>query len=68
MSKLADLAARYRKAVFGFIAPGAVIIGAAVTDQSPGGSGITGAEWVTAIAACIVTAAAVGSVPNKPAA
>lgn len=61
-----DLIARYRKAVLGFIAPGAIIIGSAVTSASDGGTAITGAEWVTAVVACIVTGAAVGAVSNKP--
>jgi hypothetical protein len=65
MSKVVDTIARYRKAVLGFIAPGAVIIGSAVTDSSDGGSAITGAEWITAVVACIVTGAAVGAVGNK---
>ena len=50
--------------IIGFIAPGAVVIGSAVTATSDGGSSITGAEWVTAIVACIVTAGAVYAVPN----
>ena len=56
----------YAKAVVAFIAPGAVLIGAAVTEASPGGSAITGAEWVTAAVACVVTAAGVYGVPNRP--
>ena len=56
----------YAKAVVAFIAPGAVLIGAAVTEGSPGGSAITGAEWVTAAVACVVTAAGVYGVPNRP--
>ena len=55
----------YAKAVIGFVAPGAVLIGSAVTDASDGGSVITGAEWVTALVACLVTAGAVYKVPNK---
>ena len=54
----------YAKAVVGFIAPGAVLVGSAVTDASTGGSSIVAAEWVTAAVACIVTAAAVWRVPN----
>jgi hypothetical protein len=67
MTKVLDLVGRYRKAVTGFIAPGAIIIGASVTSASDGGSHITGAEWVTAVVACIVSSVAVGAVPNKPA-
>jgi len=57
---------RYWKAVVGFVAPGAVVIGASVQDSSAGGSAITTAEWVTAVVACVVTAATVAAVPNKP--
>lgn len=55
----------YLKAVVGFITPGAVLIGAAVTEASDGGSRITTAEWVTALVACIVTGSAVFGAPNK---
>jgi hypothetical protein len=61
MNKLAP----YWKTVVGFIAPGAVLIGSAVTEASDGGSTITAAEWVTAVVACIVTSAAVYGVPNR---
>lgn len=57
----------YLKAVFGFITPGAVVLGAAVTEVSDGGSTITGAEWVTALVACVVTGGAVYRVKNTPA-
>jgi hypothetical protein len=57
--------APYAKALVGFVAPGAVLIGAAVQDGSAGGSVITSAEWVQAIVACIVTAAGVYTIPNK---
>ena len=56
----------YAKAVVGFVAPGAVLLGAAVTDASPSGSSITAAEWVTAIVACVVTSAGVFGVRNAP--
>lgn len=62
LSKIAE----YRKAILGFIAPGAIIIGSAVTSTSDGGSHITAAEWVTAVVACVITGAAVGAVTNKP--
>lgn len=61
MSKLAP----YWKTVVGFIAPGAVIIGSAVTEASDGGTRVTTAEWVTALVACIVTSAGVYTVPNR---
>lgn len=57
--------APFWKAVVGFVAPGAVSIGAAVTEASDGGSAITQAEWITAIVAMVVTSAAVYGVPNK---
>jgi len=56
----------YLKAIVGFVAPGAVLIGAAVVEGSPGGSRITGAEWITAAVACIVTAAGVWATPWMP--
>jgi len=57
---------KYWKAVVGFVAPGAVLIGSAVTEASDGGSRITTSEWVTAAVACIVTAAGVAAVRNTP--
>lgn len=57
--------ARYWKAVVGFVAPGAVIIGASVLDVSDGGNRVTGAELVTAAVACITTASSVYAVKNK---
>lgn len=59
--------APYWKAVVGFVAPGAVLIGAAVTEASAGRESITSGEWVTAVVACIVTSAAVYSTPNADA-
>jgi hypothetical protein len=58
--------APYYKAIVGFAAPGAVLITAAVQEASPGNSAITTAEWVTAVCACVVTAAGVYSAPWKP--
>jgi hypothetical protein len=55
----------YLKAVVAFVAPGAVIIGASVTEASVGGAAITAGEWITAAVACIVTAAGVYAAPNK---
>ncbi len=57
--------APYWKAVVGFVAPGAVVLGSAVTEASSGGEAITAAEWVTALVACVVTSAAVYTVPNS---
>ena len=56
---------RYWKALVGFFAPGAVIIGSAVMDTSDGGSKITAAEWVTALVACVITSAGVAAANNK---
>lgn len=50
---------KYWKAIIGFIAPGVVIIGSAVTSGSDGGSKITVTEWVTAGVACVLTSAGV---------
>jgi hypothetical protein len=61
MSKLSP----YWKAFVGFVAPGAVVLGSAVTDGSQHGSAITTAEWVTAVVACVVTSAAVYTAPNR---
>lgn len=58
--------ARYWKAVIGFIAPGAVLIGAATLSESAAGDRITQAEWITALVACIVTAGGVATVKNAP--
>ena len=57
--------APYFKALVGFVAPGAVVIGSAVVESSPAGQTITGGEWVTAVVACIVTGAAVYRTPNR---
>jgi hypothetical protein len=57
----------YLKALVAFIAPGAVVIGASVTEASVGGTAITAGEWITAAVACIVTAAGVYAVPNRAA-
>ena len=57
--------APYWKSIIGFISPGVVGLVAAVQDGSPGGSSITGPEWVGIAAACILTGGAVFAVPNK---
>lgn len=54
---------KYWKAIAGAIAPGVVVIVASVTSQSEGGSTITTSEWVTAIAAIILSGAAVYVAP-----
>ena len=57
--------APYAKAILGFIAPGAIVIIAAVTAGSDGGTDITQAEWITAACSAIITGAGVYAVPNK---
>ena len=56
--------APYAKAVIGFVTPGVVALVTAVQDSSPGGSSVTGPEWVGIGAACILTGAGVYAVPN----
>ena len=60
-----DKFAPYWKAVVGFVTPGVVALVAAVQDASPGGSAVTGPEWVGIAAACIITGGAVFTVPNR---
>ena len=61
-----DKIAPYWKAVVAFVAPAATILTSAVTETSAGGTAITPGEWVTAVCACFITAAAVYAVPNVP--
>lgn len=55
---------QYWKGILGFITPGAVIIGSAVTSVSDGGTTITTSEWVTAAVAMIVTGGLVTAKKN----
>lgn len=64
---LIDFASPRWKAIVGFVAPGAVLIGSSVTEASACGEAITQGEWITAGVACVVTAAAVYRVPNQDA-
>ena len=50
---------RCAKALVGFVAPGAVLVIAAVQDGSPGGDSITAGEWWTVAATCVATAGGV---------
>jgi hypothetical protein len=50
---------RTAKAIVGFVAPGAVLIIAAVQDGSPGDAAITSGEWWTVAAVCVATAGGV---------
>jgi hypothetical protein len=61
-----DKLAPYWKAVVGFVTPGVVALVVAVQDASPGGSAVTGPEWVGIGAACILTGGAVLGVKNTP--
>ena len=56
---------RYAKAIVGFVAPGLVTLGAALTDASDGGKSITQTEWLVALIACVATSAGVYAVKNK---
>lgn len=55
----------YAKALVGFVAPGVTGLVLAVQDGSPGGSAVTGPEWVGIAAACVLTAAGVYVTPNR---
>jgi hypothetical protein len=57
---------RYWKAVIAFVAPGAVLIGAATLSESAGGDHITQSEWVIALVTCVVTASGVAAKSNAP--
>lgn len=55
----------YLKSVAAFFVPGAVLIGAATLEDSPAGEAIAQGEWIRALVACVVTSAAVFTIPNK---
>lgn len=55
----------YAKAIIAFVSPGVVGLVAAVQDASPGGSAVTGPEWVGIAAACVLTGGAVFATPNR---
>jgi uncharacterized membrane protein HdeD (DUF308 family) len=57
--------APYFKSVVAFIVPGIIALIAAVSDGSDNGQTITGPEWISILAACILTAAGVWGVPNR---
>ena len=67
ITKAIDALRPYAKAIVAFVAPGAVLIGNAVTDRSPGGTAITPDEWVVALVACVVASGVVYRVPNRQA-
>lgn len=58
--------APYWKALIGFIAPGAVVIGASVLSGSDGGTAVTQAELITAGVAMVVTGGGVYAKKNAP--
>lgn len=58
--------AHYWKAILGFVVPGVVTLGSAITSGSDGGSTITATEWLTAAFACVLTAGAVAAKANAP--
>ena len=53
------------KAIIAFLAPALVSLGAAVLEDSAGGTTITQAEWLQALIAAVVTSAGVFSASNK---
>lgn len=57
--------APYAKSVAAFLAPAASALLVAMQDATPGGSNITGNEWLAAGLTALVTGAVVWSVPNK---
>lgn len=58
--------APYWKAFVAFLAPGLLVLVSAVLEGSVGGTEVTQAEWITAVATAFITAAGVYSVPNRP--
>ena len=67
LTQAIDALRPYAKAIVAFVAPGAVLIGNAVTERSPGGTAITADEWVVALVACVVASGMVYRVPNRQA-
>ena len=59
MDKFTTQLRRCAKAVVGFVAPGAVLVIAAVQAGSPGDAAITQGEWWTVAATCFATAGGV---------
>ena len=55
----------YAKAFAGFLVPFAGAIVTAVQESSPGGTGVTAAEWISAVALAITTGGAVYTIPNR---
>lgn len=57
---------QFWKAIIGFVAPGAAVIGMSILPGGDGGSHLTQAEWITALVAAIITAAGVAAKGNAP--
>lgn len=53
------------KAIIAFFAPGAAMLITAITDASDGGTAVTGAEWIGALATAVVVGGTVYAVPNR---
>lgn len=66
MNKLIDLANRYKKAVAGFVLPGAIQLWSAVQQGSDHGTHVTTGEWLAVVGASLATAGIVATVTNKP--
>jgi hypothetical protein len=60
-----DKIAPYYKAVTGLAVPFLGSLGAAMLDDSAGGSHVTGSEWLTAVVLGLVGGGAVFAIPNK---
>ena len=58
---------RYRKAILAFVIPFAGAVLVALQEGSPGGSDVTTAEWIGAVATAIVTGGTVFGVGNRAA-
>lgn len=59
MDKIMGQVRRCAKSIVGFVAPGAVLVVAAVQTGSPGHEAITAGEWWTIAATCVATAGGV---------
>lgn len=62
MAKLAQ----YWKGILGFITPGVVAFGVAVTEGSDGGTDVTQTEWVGIVVAMLLTGGLVAAKRNGP--
>jgi hypothetical protein len=59
MDRIMTQVRRCAKALVGFVAPGAVLVIAAVQEGSPGDGAITSGEWWTIAAVCVATSGGV---------